>query len=265
MTAGPKAEELEKRIVAALVGADFAPFLDNVNGKALKSDTLASAMTERPAQVRVIGTGKIVPLNSAAFVAVTGNGLSLSEDLARRFIAAGLDAGSEDPDARPFPGDFVEEVLAGRPELLAAALTIWRWGRSQGASLPPGRPMGSFPRWCRWCREPLVALGCADPVERVAEAKARDPLRAEVVEIFEAWWRRHQDRPVAVRELHSEVTAAADPDGRGRQYLATRIRGLEGTRLGGFVLHRRPGTDKWSADTYRLRSTGSAEASAQEP
>ena len=185
MTAGPDAEELEKRIAAALTGADFALFLDNVNGRALKSDTLASAITERPSQMRPMGTSRIMLLNAAAFVAVTGNGLSLSEDLARRFITVDLDAGAEDPEARPLTGDFVAEVMGRRAELLTAALTIWRWGRRQGALLVEGKPLGSFDQWARWCRDPLVALGCVDPVLRIAETKARDPRRTEVAETFD--------------------------------------------------------------------------------
>ena len=38
-------------------------FLDNVNGIALRSDTLASVLTERPARVRPLGLSRMVPLN----------------------------------------------------------------------------------------------------------------------------------------------------------------------------------------------------------
>ena len=33
---------------------------------------------------------------------LTGNGLTVSEDLARRFVAVDFDARTEDPEARPF-------------------------------------------------------------------------------------------------------------------------------------------------------------------
>jgi hypothetical protein len=66
------------------------------------SDTLASVLTERPARVRVLGETRMVPLNSTAFVALTGNGLTVTEDLARRFILCELDARCEDPESRPF-------------------------------------------------------------------------------------------------------------------------------------------------------------------
>jgi hypothetical protein len=145
--------------------------LNNLNKISLKSDALASALTERPARIRVMGTSGTATLNATALIFITGNGLTVSEDLARRFMTINLDAHMEDPEARDFSGDLLDEVRQNRASLLAGALTIWRWGRLQGAALPKGRPLGSFTKWARWCRDPLIALGCRDVAERVAEAK----------------------------------------------------------------------------------------------
>ncbi len=75
-------------------------------------------------------------------------------------------------------------IRAKRSELLGAALTIWRWGRRN--RLKHGRPLGSFEQWARWCRDPLLALGCADPVQRISEIKRDDPRLAQVVDFFTA-------------------------------------------------------------------------------
>jgi len=104
-------------------------FVDNANGRALRSETLASVLTERPARVRVLGRSHMVALNSTAFIAVTGNGLTVTEDLARRFILCELNARCEDPESRPFASGFLIDIERRRAELLAAVLTIWRWGR----------------------------------------------------------------------------------------------------------------------------------------
>ena len=132
---------------------------------------------------------------------------------------------------------------------------IWRWGRQQGTALPEGRALGSFEDWGRWCRDPLLALGCRDPVLRVAEAKADDPRRRAVAAIFGAWWEHHRNRPVTANNLDDAVKAAADPADKGRQYLAARIRGLEDTRAAGFLLTRMPAEGKWSPDSYQLLQT----------
>ena len=251
-TMGSERNELDKRLAAELIEAQPALFLDNANGVALRSDTLASVLTERPARVRLLGKTRMVPLNSTAFVAVTGNGLTVTEDLARRFIPCELDARCEDPEQRPFPTGFLDQVEQRRAELLTAALTIWRFGRQNATQLPRGKPLGSFETWAEWCRDPLLALGCRDPVERIEALKANDPRRQRIAELFQVWWERHGATPVKANQLAEPVKAIADPQGRGRQYLATFLSGLAGTHAAGFVLTRQEPAGKWAAATYAL-------------
>jgi hypothetical protein len=254
MGAGHGPEEFDKRICSATLSGQPVILLDNLNGQAIRSDTLASLITERPARLRALGTSALTTVNAALWIVVTGNGVTLAEDLARRFIVCDLDALTEDPEVRRFPNDALAEARARRGELLAAALTIWRWGRQTG--LPPGRPLGSFETWCRWCRDPLIALGCADPVERIASIKADDPHRRAVIEAFGAWWEAHRDQPVKATDLAEPVREALDPQGRGRQYLARRLHALIGTRAGGFTLEAaRDGAPSKPVHLYRLRSS----------
>lgn len=253
VTGGSTNEELEKRIAAELIEGHPSLFLDNLNNTAFKSDLLASAITERPARVRVLGRSLMVPLNSAAFVVLTGNGLTVSEDLARRFITVDFDARVEDAESRTFKGDIRREVVTRRVDLLAALLTIWRWGR-QSEALVAGQPMGSFEQWCRWVRDPLLALGCADPAVRLTEAKQRDVRRQTLNELFTAWTKCHSDKPVCLRDVDERVREIADPQGRGRQFLAARLEQLVGTRVAGFVLTRQLPVGRWGVATYALCS-----------
>jgi hypothetical protein len=258
VTAGANSEELEKRIAAELMEGSPALFLDNLNNTAFRSDLLASAITERPARVRVLGRSQMVPLNASAFVVLTGNGLSVSEDLARRFVAVELDARTEDPELRPFVTDIRLEVTRRRKELLAALLTIWRWGRI-ATNIKPGMPLGSFGQWSRWVRDPLMALGCQDPVGRISEAKQRDGRRQAVADLFAVWWDRHHDAPVKASQLHEDVRRALDPQGRGRQYVSSVVEKLAGTRMAGFVFTRQAPAGKWGAATSALKKTTGAE------
>ncbi len=254
VTAGGTSEELEKRIAAELIEGRPTLFLDNLNNTAFRSDLLASAITECPARVRPLGKSQMVLLNASAFVVLTGNGLTVSEDLARRFIIIELDPRTEDPEGRSFKTNIRAEVRRRRTELLAALLAIWRWGRIS-PGIEPGLPLGSFEQWCRWVRDPLLALGCQDPVERIGETKERDSSRQVIAELFTTWWMRHADLPVAVDELHSEVRQAADPQNRGRQYVASKLQKLAGSRMAGFVLTRQPSVGKWGRATYALKTT----------
>ena len=254
-TMGRDIAELDKRLASALMDATPVLFLDNVNATNLRSDLLASVLSEPNVDVRLLGASRMVRLNSSAFVAVTGNGLCLSEDLARRFIACELDAKTEDPEGRPFAPGFLDAIRARRLELLRATLTIWRWGRQNDADMARGRPLGSYEIWSRWVRDPLLALGCANSVERISHSKAADPERARVAAIFNEWSIRHADKPVTAAKLDPRVAVLVDPQNRGRQFLATAVAALVSTRAAGFVLTRQDAIGKWGAATYVLKTT----------
>jgi hypothetical protein len=61
-TAGSERQELDKRLAAELIEAQPVLYLDNANGTVLRSDLLASVLTERPARVRLLGVSRMVPL-----------------------------------------------------------------------------------------------------------------------------------------------------------------------------------------------------------
>jgi hypothetical protein len=253
VTGGFNTDELDKRIASELMDGSPCLFLDNLNNINLKSDLLASAITERPAKVRVLGKSQMVMLNPTALVVLTGNGLTVSEDLARRFIEVNLDARMEDPESRAFKTDIQAQVLASRASLLAAVLTVWRWGRVEAQE--PGMPLGGFEQWSSWVRDPLMALGCHDPVARVQETKQRDTRRQEIGEAFGQWDQVHGHRPVTADALDVSIKRILDPQDRGRQYLAAKLARLVGTRVAGRVLTRQAGVGRWSAATYALETT----------
>jgi hypothetical protein len=66
----------------------------------------------------------LVSLNPAPFICVTGNGLTVTEDLRRRFLEVQLNPGLENPEARSFKGDFLAETIRDRSEILSDVLTI---------------------------------------------------------------------------------------------------------------------------------------------
>ena len=251
ITTGGSQKELEKRIVAELLTGNSMLYIDNVNNTALKSDLLASVLTERPTRTRILQKSEVRSLSTNTLVVLTGNGLSMAEDLARRFVTTELDSKSENPEARVFLKDFRVELRSRRLELLGHLLTIWRWGRLH-PSLPAGRPLGSFEQWGDWVRDPLLALGCLDPAERVAEAKSRDPGRQHTADIFAAWRRCHAAQPVSAHDLHDDVKLVIDPQKRGRQYLAAHLEKLVGTRMHGHVLTRQASVEKWGHATFAV-------------
>ncbi len=253
-TVGESRNELDKRLTAGLVEGKQMIFIDNVNGRALKSDLLSQALTEGPVIVsRRLGATQMLQLSCKAFIAMTGNDLAISEDLVRRFVVCELDARCENPEQRRFSSNFLEDIQRRRAELLAAVLSIWRWGRQNLTSLQHGRPLGSFEEWASWCRDPLVSLGARDPIERIDTLKASDPERAQNEELFVVWNECHGDRPVAVRDLADPVCEIIDHQGRGRQFLAAYLQRLTNTQIGGYVLTRQSPTGRCGRATYAVR------------
>ena len=254
-TGGGDRQELEKRLAADLIAAESCVYLDNVNGSTLRSNFLAQVLTEPACRFRLLGHSRMMSLSPSTFVVVTGNGVTLSEDLTRRFVVCQLDARCEHAEQRGFAPGFIRDIEQHRGELLAAALTIWRWARLNPADIPHGRPFGSYEDWAVWCRDPLVVLGCRDPVERIEELRSMDPERIANAELYEVWWRHHRDRPVKAADLHTDVLARIDPHRRGRQHVVAYLTSLVGTRLAGFVLTRARAVGRWGAATYALQQT----------
>jgi hypothetical protein len=233
-------EEAEKGIVAGLISPGRYILLDNLNSRTLTSDNLCAALTERPAEMRILGVSEMRDANPTAFIGFTGNALTIGLDLIRRIINFELDARCEHAERREFAGDFLSETAMHRPELLNAALTILRYGRQHDATLARGEALGGFPQWCRWVRDPLLALGCKDPVARIPEAKQADPARINALEIFSIWWQYHQNNEITTKDLHAHVKTTilsqVDTKKRNRQALAERVSQLKKTVVGDFRL-----------------------------
>jgi hypothetical protein len=252
MTGGSNTEELDKRIGGELMTGCPVLFLDNLNGMTIKSDLLASILTESKARHRPLGTSRTVELNTTAFVVLTGNGLTVSGDHARRYMFVELDPRTENPEARLFKNDIRKEVTDRRNDLLAAALTIWRWGR-QASEVSPGRPWGSYEQWSRWVRDPLLTLDCLDPAERIKEAKELDYNRQTTAEVFAAIQAHHTDRTFTVKNLHDDVKKIIDPQARGSQFISAYLQKHSQTRLAGFILTRQSAIGDWGPCSYALK------------
>ncbi len=244
-------KETEARLVGELMAERPVLWLDNLNGRSLKSDLMASLMTETEVAVRPLGTSVMVNLRPRAWVAMSGNGLVPSEDMVRRFITVQLDPKVEDAETRKFEPGFLNHIHGRRADLLSAALTIWRWGRQQRDALPRGPILASYEGWSEWVLWPLLALGGANPVEQMRAAKAFDPRRERTREILEAWFEAHGSAPVTAKDLAETVRAAVDPIG-SRQSLARAVQLLAGQRVAGYSCVALPKVGHWSAQRYRV-------------
>jgi len=185
IAAAPKEDETEKRLVAALIGGQSIISIDNVNGQ-LGGDLLCQ-MIERPVvQPRILGSSKLVKLESRATCFATGNNIHLVGDMTRRSIVCSLDPGVERPELRRFRSNPRSIVLADRAKYIAAALTIVR---AYAAAGYPDQcpPLASFEDWSKIVRSALVWLGCDDPCQTMESARQDDPVTASLRSVLAHW------------------------------------------------------------------------------
>src|SRR5262249_51082439 len=110
-----------------------------------------------------------------------------------------------------------------------------------------GKPLGNYEVWSQWCRDPLLALGCRDPVDRIAEIKAADPQRQALVAFFDIWWTIHADQLVKVGDVDDQINEHPDakPSRKGdgtliysKQRVKSYLERHVGTRVGGYTFER---------------------------
>lgn len=208
VTAPPKdPQEEQKTYAAALLRAVALFLLDNVEYQ-LVSDFLAAATTSEEVSLRLFGALKNVTVSTAVTFIVTGNNLTLTADLAVRFLVCRLDPKSEHPENRRFERDLMTWIPQHRGRLVAAAITFLR-GFLVSGDKPDIEPWQRYPEWDRVIRSAIVWAGLPDPLLSLRTGENRDPRRLEHVELMRAWRGAFSaDRPDAARPLRSVISRA---------------------------------------------------------
>lgn len=204
-SAGKTEEELEKRLVGALLSGQTFISLDNVNGE-LGGDFLCQ-MVERPVvSARPLGQSTTIKIESRATCFATGNNIRLVGDMTRRVLLCSLDPDMERPETREFKGNPFDAVLADRGFYVAAALTVVR--AYVVAGFPGQLPaLASFEDWSRLVRSALVWLGRPDPVETMNAAREDDPIKTSLAFLYSTWREATLDNSKTAGELVTLATS----------------------------------------------------------
>jgi hypothetical protein len=195
VVSGVTPEEFQKSLGASLLASAPLLSLDNMV-QPLGGQLLCMILTQERVDMRVLGLSKMAEnLPTATAMFATGNNLKLVGDLTRRALLCRLDARQECPEERSFTTDLLAEAYRRRAELVSAVLTIARWGfirrenRTDWSLDDPGKgkAFAGFETWCRRVRDPLIALGCRDPVAAMDDVRASDPLGERLRILVNAW------------------------------------------------------------------------------
>jgi hypothetical protein len=87
------------------------------------------------------------------------------------------------------------------------------------------------------------------------DPRSRAPGADRFAAILSTWWDAHGDRSVTAATLAPTVLGLIDPQGLGRQFVASAVAKRADIRIAGVVLTRQDSPGKWSPATYALRRT----------
>jgi hypothetical protein len=139
-------DEMRKHLTSAVRTGSLSLVFDNVSGH-LKSPALEACLTSTLWGDRLLGSNTLTAGPNLMTVFITGNGLTVSPDMARRALIVELHQSWEHPGDRVYKKPLDAVVLhKRRAELLAAQWALvqnWQQKKFPGAS----RVNSAFPEW----------------------------------------------------------------------------------------------------------------------
>lgn len=198
-------EECRKMLLAELLRGPAVIEFDNLTSDLLAHKSLCVALTSEYMTDRILGVSKTATVSTRALFLSSGNNVGPIQDMTRRCVTIHLDPACETPATRTFKRPhLIQEVLQQRGLYVSAALTIVRAWVVGGQPYTECPALAGYGEWSGLCRQPLLWLGCSDPVKSVFEAMADDPDRETLGRLLESWKAVFDRRAAMVREAVKE-------------------------------------------------------------
>jgi hypothetical protein len=178
--------EAQKVMLTVLRDSDQVVVFDNAD-RPVGGSTLNTVITQEKAGGRLLGVNENEQHRTTMALGVNGNNLQFFGDMISRAVTSRMNVGMEKPDERVFKKDLKEYVLANRPRIVAALLTImlayYNADRPFDATrIKPSR----FYDWDHTVRGALIWAGEPDPNDTRADVAALDPVSAERAALIDA-------------------------------------------------------------------------------
>ena len=241
-------DEWRKRLTAQLKERRAVIVLDNLV-RPLDSGALASALTTSVWEDRILGKNETIRVPVRCVWVATGNNVTLSTELARRFIRIRIDPRMD----RPFQREGFRHnplrtwVHRHRAELVWAALVLAQAWLAAGSPKTTSKPLGGYERWSRVLGGILEHAEIPGFLANSNELyEAADHQGALWRAFVAAWWDKHSSHEVTSKEL---FVLAEDIDG-----LVT-SRGNEKSQRTSFGMKLAKQSDRVFGD-YQVINTG---------
>jgi len=180
-----RGEELDKEMEAFLRARRPYVFLDNVYG-GIASSTLDQMLTSKGSAGRAMGGHEVFEADNTALLLVSGNGLELNPDAARRFSVVDLFEKGDPNDRRPKErlDDDVMLTVEWRRKMLGYLFSlVARWvevGMPRGKVVIP-----SFERFCELMGGIVTCAGYEEPFQPAVIPDAISPEKEDFSELLD--------------------------------------------------------------------------------
>ena len=185
-------DEMDKRILALLIRGRTMVHLDNLKGY-IDSPVIASLLTARTYQGRVLGISQMAEPDNNLTVVGTGNNVGCTGEIAKRIIPIMLQPKTDAPEERT---DFKHPDLWGyvrqhRRLVLSCLLgMVQNW---LSAGQPSGScPMGGFDRWAEVIGGIMAHHGYTKWLSNAKDWRnAANPVKSDLEALVEEWHKEH--------------------------------------------------------------------------
>jgi len=211
-------EEIRKALTTALMGDDVVIILDDVDkADTVKSATLASALTKRQWDDRVLGANKAFRGENNRVWALTGNNIKLGGDIPTRSVLVRLNPGQIDPKSRPVSefqlGDL--DIWIGQEEnrvrVIRALLTlIMAWADHGAVESTVHHRFGKWANIIGGVLEFHQVGGFLDNQSQVEEHVYHDEHLAD---FYARWYELYRDEPQQVSKIRESLGKNPEMDG----------------------------------------------------
>jgi hypothetical protein len=195
-------DEQRKTVLSAAVSASPVAFFDNVKGE-FGGAPIEGVITTGELRQRVLGRTEDISVPWIATVLVTGNNMTMTEDMLRRSLFCRIEPDSEDPTKRTSfqHEDLPTWTLAERPRLMVAALTILRSFACHGYPDAGLGTMQSFYAWSKLIPNAIAYAGGPNVLECIGttEKGASDEFASLATLVREL--PRLAQKPLRVKEI----------------------------------------------------------------
>jgi hypothetical protein len=201
---GDSEEEWRKQITAKLRTSPAIIVIDNIS-RTIRSASLSRVLTAVVWSDRILGLSVVVDLPNHAQWLLTGNNISVGEDLPRRVFTVRIDAQIGQPQMRggfKYP-DLCAHVTKVRGNIIWGILVLTRAWLAAGRPVPEETPtLGNYRSWCQTLGGILANAEIKGFLGNIKQSyDEMDEDAGDWIRFFTWWYERHGDTPVTVREL----------------------------------------------------------------